>query len=223
MKKLLKSGEWTQDLYNDFMNSPLDSQTKESPRNTGLYATGSVHSSREFGDTLIQVEVEPGYKYLNLGDPSVRRKLKEKGITEIDWAALNPKIGMKRADWRVFKNREGVRFKPFDSKKFKLKDLSDTYEHLNSRQKQFFASAVKDDIAQRSAKDLSVFKTPFVSLVEEEHGRKYVSGRINSNIKSLIEQDESLESIQEKIKLWSPYLNRENKIQILRQASAPPC
>ena len=221
MKSLLEAGEYTEELYNYFMSRPLDPTRKKDLFNgPGLFAAQSIDSSQMYGDTLIQIEVEPGYKYLELNS-SVGRQLAAKGIkSPATISNLNPGIGIRYfydADWWVFRNRQGVRFKPFDSKNIKLDDLVKTHGSLYDKNRQFFTNAVKDDIVQRSVKDFSVFETPFVSLVEEERGREYVSNRINSQLNNQMSNIKNDTAIINKLKLWSPYLNRENRIKFLQQ------
>ena len=47
----------------------------------GFYVAEDLHSSRRFGDTIIQIEVNEGIKYIDLTNREILKKnLKDKGI-----------------------------------------------------------------------------------------------------------------------------------------------
>ena len=65
-KNLIKAEEMTPKLYDYFMKH-------DGISGAGLYIAEDITSSSRFGNTLIQVEVEPGYKFLDLADPHINK------------------------------------------------------------------------------------------------------------------------------------------------------
>ena len=61
-ENLLEAGEMTPKLYKHYMSF------QDSFAGTGMYVAEDVVSSIDYGGHIIQVELEPGYKYLNLLD-----------------------------------------------------------------------------------------------------------------------------------------------------------
>ena len=112
-KKLIKAGEMTPQLYKHFISK------NDSYAGGGLYVSEDITSSMIYGNSFIQVEVEPGYRYLDLLDIKIQEKLKAAGITNRDIYRLNPGVAVKdikeRYPYWVLKGQEGVRFKPPES------------------------------------------------------------------------------------------------------------
>ena len=110
---LLQVGEMTPKLYRHFMGM------NDTWAGAGLYVAEDVLSSHQFGSSLLQVEIEPGYKYLNLLDDSVQQKLESVGLTNEDVYRLNPKIAItdikENQPYWVLKEQKGIKFKPFSS------------------------------------------------------------------------------------------------------------
>ena len=71
-KILIEEGEMTPKLYNYFMD------VSDGYGGSGLYVSEDLTSSSGAGGTLIQVEIEPGHKYLDLDDPEIRKKINSK-------------------------------------------------------------------------------------------------------------------------------------------------
>ena len=119
-KRLLEAGEMTLELYKEFMSydDPF--------AGAGFYVAEEMTSSSYYGTTIIEVEVEAGYKFLNLSDPKIIKALKTKGITIGDAFSLNPEIAVKNigdddTGWWALKKREGIKFKPFSMSKVRKK------------------------------------------------------------------------------------------------------
>ncbi|MDE0092446.1 MAG: hypothetical protein OXN83_04070 [Oligoflexia bacterium] len=107
---LLRAGEMTPQLYEHFMR-------KNDPwAGAGIYVAEDISSSSQFGNTLIQVELEPGYKYLDLLDEKVVKKLEAKGLSIEDVYRLNPRVAVRdikeRKPYWTLKKREGLKFQP---------------------------------------------------------------------------------------------------------------
>ena len=180
-KNLIEANEMTPQLYNYFMNHNGIS-------GAGLYIAEDITSSSRFGNTLIQVEVEPGYKFLDLSDPHINKQLWEKKIAHSDIYRLNPKVAVKnnsRDPWWVLKSREGIKFKPFSSQRVSLDTLANSYHNLLGKpQGNFFKTSIREDILRRAQTDSFVLESPFVEILEEEYGREYVQETIKSHIAS---------------------------------------
>ena len=174
-KSLLKAGEMTPQLYKHFMS------LTDPVAGSGLYVAGDMTSSSSYGATLLQVEVEAGYKILDLSNPEVKIKLSRQGITHRNINELNPKVAVKYtedAEWFVLKAKEGIKFKPFSSEGVNLKALEDAYEATKDR-KPFLRTAIKEDILRRAEKSSEVFGSLFIHIIEEEKGTRYVQNAVN--------------------------------------------
>lgn len=185
-KSLLKAGEMTPQIYKYFMN------LKDPIAGSGLYVAGDMISSSSYGETLLQVEVEAGYRILDLSNPETKIKLSRQGITLKDVNKLNPKVAVKYAEnteWLVLKAKEGVKFKPFSSKGVNLKVLEDAFEIIKDK-RNFLKSAIKKDILKRAEKSSEVFGSLFIHIIEEEKGTQYVQNAVNHHKASLNTLDE---------------------------------
>lgn len=145
-----------------------------------IHAAEDIISSSSFGETLIQIEVEPGYRFLNLFDETVRRKLREKGISDIDLYRLSPKIAYKnqKRTWWMFHEHKGIEFKPFSSHEIKLLDLKKVYRDIEPSKKKYFTGLIQGDILSRAEKYPDVFITDLIEIVEEAYGREYVKEKV---------------------------------------------
>ena len=116
-KELLESGEITE-FYKNNSHYNLDSRNNSG---AGLYVAEDMITTSNYGPIIVQVEVEPGYRFLDLSDKTVIRKLKEKGVSLEDVYTLNPKVAVRDVDrfgndfkikskrW-VLKASEGIKF-----------------------------------------------------------------------------------------------------------------
>ena len=130
-EKLIKVGEVTPDLYEHFTNN-------RGYAGSGIYVSMDIFSSSNFGETLIQVEVPPGYKFLHSYDNEVIKKLKEKGIDFFSFDpfmssevyTLNPRIMLSDKSsygWFILKEPKDVKFKPFSPHELSLDVLYFSY------------------------------------------------------------------------------------------------
>ena len=182
-QNLIETGEMTPELHTYFMKQ-INNYS-----GAGFYISEDMASSSSFGDTLMQVEIEPGYKLLDLMDPKIQKKLKENGISNDEiFHIFHLKVGVKdtrESGWWVLKAKEGVKFKPFSSQATGLSTLSEAYEKIEKeKQKAFFKSSVKEDILKRAETNSFVLESPFVEILEEEHGHKYVKDAVNRHMAS---------------------------------------
>ena len=220
-KNLIEAGEMTPQLYNYFMEMGPREKWAGFPAGgfagQGVYISEKANLSEHFGDTLIQVEVEPGYKFLDVSDESIVRTLKAKGISLEDVYLLNPNVAVKDKAvpqaW-VLKAREGVKFKPFSSKSISLKELEDLYKKGLSR-KPFFVDLIRNDILSRAEQE--VMGSRFINFLEEEHGKQYLRDAVNRHKDSL-----GLNEINGWLKYARQYLNKETKNSLIDRALQLP-
>ena len=139
-RTLMREKELTEERFKYFMN--IRERMMAGP---GLYAADDLHSSKMFGDTIMQIEVGTKMKYIDLTDSDTLKKLEKKGITERDVYQLKPKAAVKYySQYWVFKAREGLRFQAFSSKGIPWNELNGS-----ALDKPFFREAIKDDVKNR--------------------------------------------------------------------------
>lgn len=210
----------TPELYNYFMNL----QDATVAAGEGFYVAEDLASSSRYGASLIQVELEPGYKYLDLTDPDIYSQFKKNGISEVDVYNLNPRIAVKYSGhpWWVLKGQEGVKFKPFSSREISLDTLGKAYDEiLDQPQKSFFKDAIKKDVLKRAKKNSFVLESPFVDIVEEAYGRQYVQEAVKSHIASR----PAFRALSDGIGVLNnagKYLSRTNKKRIIDMVKKIP-
>ena len=202
--ELLEAGEMTLKLYTDFM-----SRLPNSYEGGGIYVSEDIaSSSTKYGKTLIQVEVDLGYRFLDFSDKKVQRQLKRKGISIEDVYRLKPKVALRghsivwwmtkdptkgyydnpywdRNPWWILKAREGVQFKPFSSRGISLRDLEKAYDKIGQKGKDFFKNSIREDILSRAEKSADVYASSLVEIVEETYGRAYVAEAIEPYIQHI--------------------------------------
>ena len=139
---LLKSGKMTPRLHKHFMSHT-------GVADGGLYVSEDIVSSNYFGDSIIKVELEPGYKYLDLTDEEINTKIKSKGLSITDVYNLKPRVAVKydsdKPHW-VLKDQTGVKFKSFSFKGIKTRDLSHVYM---AKKDQLLRTSIKHEISKR--------------------------------------------------------------------------
>ena len=199
-KTLVEAGEMTPEIYKYFMD-------KVDPiAGSGLYVAEDISSSSflyPHHTSLIKVEIEPGYKFLDLMDPEIKVKLEEKGIIldDIYKNNLNPNIAVRDThagmdgSWWILKAREGVRFKPFsvqDMSSDELETIFDDSKKINHsfQKKMLVQEAVKTEVLKRVQSDASVFGSSLIEIVTDEYGASYVQRAVNLNKDSLENSDE---------------------------------
>ena len=208
---LIKDKKLTKERFKYFMRKDVGVLA-----GAGLYVAEDMHSSRTFGDTIIQVEVKEGMKYIDLTDVGTVSKLLNKGISEKDVYDLNPNIGIKyNSQHWVFKTREGVAFQPFSGKGIPLEELHGPA----LQEKPHFIKSIRGDILKRAEKNIStIIGSPFVDLLEEEYGSKYVRNAINRHKNSLNNVDE----INGWLKYANHYLNKGDMKKLIKKATLLP-
>ena len=163
-QNLLDAGEMTPQLYKYFSKI-----SKNDFSGAGLYAAEDPSFSSHFGETLIQIEIEPGYRFLDLTDSNVREQLRKAGITHDDVYKLNPRIAVKNTlenPWWVLKEQKGIKFTPFSSQRINLDTLVKNYNNLRGEvQREFFKDAIREDILRRAEKSIDVFGSSLVEIV----------------------------------------------------------
>ena len=209
-KNLIEAGEITPQLHNHFMN--MQSGIIAGP---GLYVSEDLHSSSRFGDTIIQVEMDEGIKYIDLTDQETLSKLKQNGISADDIYKLNPKVAVKytQPHW-VFKAREGVTFQPFSSKGIPLSELDGS-----AMTKPFFRESIKQEVLKRAEKNLpTVIGSSLISILEEEHGEQYIRNAVIHHKDSLGNIDE----VTRWLKHAGQYLNQNDIKNLINRAVLLP-
>ena len=183
-QNLIEAGEMTPQIYKYFME-----HTGGDVLGAGLYIAEDISSSSRFGGTLIQVEIEPGYKFLDLSNPKIQKKLQKKGIDREDVYMLDPKVAVKSSigkPWWVLKNQKGVQFKPFSSQEISLDILLNNYQSLDgTKQQEFFRASISKDVLMRANKNSFVLENPHaLEIIEKSYGRKYVEEAVKNHIAS---------------------------------------
>ena len=110
-RNLVRARVFKEKIFNHFMGR----DSTEAAGN-GLYVSGNPHSSRSYGDSLIQVEIAKGTRYIDLADPETSSALRRAGISNDDVYRANPKLVVRYSgedDWWVVKAKEGVTFSRF--------------------------------------------------------------------------------------------------------------
>ena len=177
----------------DQWHEATEIRSKGTRAGEGIYVSVDLHSSAILGDTLVQVEVDPGYKYLDLADKRVLEKLRAKGISYKDIRTLDPQVAIRDVregfkSWWVLKTGKGVKVKPFSSQKiplevlersyFKMEAINDDYEN---KQKSFLR-IIRKDIQSRAKKDFSVLKSPLVGGIDDTTLRDIAHRHINDHL-----------------------------------------
>ena len=218
-RNLIEAGEMTPQLYKYFMKHTGAS-------GAGVYVAENISSSSEFGDTIIQVEIEPGYKFLDLTDSDIRNQLRKKGITNEDVYRLNSKVAVKDSSgksWWVLKEQKGVKFKSFSSKDISLDILLNNYQSLDgTRQQEFFRASISEDILSRANKNSFVFENPHaLEIIEKSYGRKYVEEAVKNHMASrpLIERFSDGIEILKNI---GKYLSKADRKRIVSRGKTTP-
>ena len=122
------------------------------------------------GEILIQIETQPGYRYLNLSDINTLNSLKEAGITLQDIYKLNSHMALivpgkefselNKDELKesptilyetsqpavVFKGEIGIKITPFTGKEWSLPDLEEIVldPHCSAEQKKGFLNSIKN-------------------------------------------------------------------------------
>ena len=214
-KNLIEAGQLTPNLHRYFMEMDWEKGIRNGRPATvyagpGVYISEKANLSEIYGETLIQVEVEPGYKFLDVSDEGIVEALKVKGISLEDVYLLNPNVAVKdvteREAW-VLKAREGVKFKPFSSKNINLKELEALYQK-GLLDKPFFVNLIRDDILSRAEQE--VMGSRFINFLEEEHGKQYLRDAAHRHKDSL-----GLNEINGWLKHAGQYLNKEIKNSLI--------
>ena len=175
-------GVMTPNLYTEFM---AIHDTTSQVMGGGMYVSKSIHAYARiiYGDTITQVEVDPGVKYVDLTDYTVRETaqrilLVPDPYIEIEIARINPRIvikypaGLGVGDPWIIKSPRGVTFKPFSSREVPLRTLEEAYDEISKKEHykalSFFKEAVRADILDRMNKDPSVNRSRS-SLIRAVH------------------------------------------------------
>ena len=141
-------------------------------------------------------------------------KVKEKGFHFLKLEKTP--TSKEKKPWWVLKAKEGVKFKPFSSRGISLDILGQAY--LVSHGSSFFESSVKNDILERAKKNLpAVIGSPFINILEEEHGTSFVKKAIKSHLVSLNNVDE----IGNWLRYAGVYLNQSEIRYLIPQSCFP--
>ena len=209
-KNLLKAGEMTPQLYEHFMG-----KTNDLWAGAGLYVAEDMLSSANYGTDIIQVELEPGYRYLNLLDEKVKEKLKSAGLSINDVYRLNPRVAVtdiKTGDpYWVLKGQEGVRFKEVSLREMSLKDLYKFYS------KSKIERLIREEVLRRAKKDLfSVVGSEFIDMgfLREKYSESSIRVAVSNRISSL----NSLNEIHDLFSFGNQYIGVEERKELLRKA-----
>ena len=219
-KKLIETGEWTPELYEHYMR-----MSRNHFAGSGLYVSEYIDPefippSQDAGETLIQVEVGPDYKYLDLSKRKVQKKLKKKNIDIYRLKELDLQIAIKYSaagyDKWVLKGYKGMRFQPFSSRELNLEVLENYYDDLYGEREDFFKAAVKSDILNRIKSGISIFGSPFMEILAEAEGKASVKHSLNAFSSSVTFK--TIEEVTRWLRNGNEYLSDHNKKMVAKQA-----
>ena len=212
---LIRAGKITPQLYEHFRG-------QTGVAGGGLYMAQGPVSSSSFGNTLIQVEVEPGVKYLDLENYDTREELRKKGVSVDDVHRLNPDIAVRYSDyngWWVFKGQEGVSFKPFNGKGMTSREIDYSYkmlvakapvEVLGQQSKDFFADAVREEMVDRAKTNASLINSKIIRDMDESVLQDLVSHHASSPSSTINTTEDAITLLAR----GSQYLSPEQTKQI---------
>ena len=208
---LIKEKKFTKERLKYFMRK--DSNIQAGP---GLYVAEDLHSSSNFGETIIQIEANKGVKYIDLTDQEILKKLRDKGVNVQDIYNLNPRIAIKyNSQHWVFKTRKKVTFRPFSAKGIPLEKLQGPAFQKRS----YFREIIRKDILKRAEKNLSnIIGSPFIGFLEEEYGRGYIQNTVNRHKNSL----NSVDEINGWLRYADRYLNKGDMKNLIKRAASLP-
>ena len=219
-KKLIEAGEWTPELYEHYMR-----MSRNHFSGSGLYVSEYIDSdfipsSQDAGETLIQVEVGPDYKYLDLSKRKIQKKLKKKNIDIDRLKELDLQIAIQYSstgyDKWVLKGYKGMKFKPFSSRELSLEVLENYYDDLYGERKDFFRAAIKSDILNRINSGVSVFGSPFMDILAEAEGKASVKHSLSAFISSVTFK--TIEEVTRWLRNGNEYLSDHNKKMVAKKA-----
>ena len=267
-RTLLKAGKMTSKIHQSFMI-----ERSNQPFYEGLHVAEDISSSSAYGNNLIQVEVDPGYRFLHTSNEA-RIKLREQEIPEKDVYRLGSQIAIPyffisdrlisdlvnslislipdnfrspdllltsapiSSNWWILKAREGIKFQPFSSDGISLKDLEEAYERLEetapkhysgpfsffdkpfnlSKKRRYFEDLIREDILNRAEESVAVFRSSFIKIVEEEHGKEYVADRVHHHSRHI----KSLDEAARWFKYAGNYLSEADKKRIVERTKQLP-
>ena len=226
MNSLLSAGELTPELHARFMSIEGDPERQRMGK--GVYIADNPYSSLNYGDTLIEVKIAKGHKFLDITNPDIMNQLKEQGITVQNLRELPSSVIISYDNnFMVIKGREGVTFKPFSIQGWTLDQII-TKLPLGLR-RPFFEQAIGKDIAKLfndKPPPIDFYFDPRVQglleIVETEKGKKYVQ----NIVKSLINEDKiPIESVNEGAKFLNnvgEYLSDQETQKIIQKAKNLP-
>ncbi|MDE0092445.1 MAG: hypothetical protein OXN83_04065 [Oligoflexia bacterium] len=205
---LLRAGEMTPQIYNHFMSK------NDTWAGAGLYVAEDIVSSHMYGNAIIQVELEPGYRYLNLRDKEVLEKLKSAGLTNKDVYELNPRVAVtdikEGQPYWVLKKQEGVTFKTFSPQGIPLKDLETAFILKRSPA---FLSIIQEETLRRAKQDLSsIVASPLIEVLETEYSEQSIRSAVRNRISSL----ENIEEGRNLLIFTEKYLELEDEKALVR-------
>ena len=192
---ILFDGKVTPEIYGYFMQF----KAHFSLAGPGLYVYKSPENGLLEGEVLIQMETEPGYRYLDLSDEKILKSLREKGVILEDVYRLNSNVALNIPDkWPldlgveydpekvdevlydiyqpkiVFKSHEGVKVTSFSGKGLSLDTLTDVLLHndLSKEQEKYFLDSVKANIKKRVKRYIALLD-PENKISKEKRAREF--------------------------------------------------
>lgn len=207
---LIKAGEMTPKLYELTMRR-YKSYTSDRSE-AGLYVSKDPVSSEAFGEIIIQVRIDPNYKYLDTNNPHILKSLREKGINIYDVYALNPRIMLRDGTggtWYVLKGQEGIKFEPFSIKDVSLKDISlEELGEIYRRKKERNTNRLFQQIFNNSS----------IRETEREYGRGYLRKKIRTYISRIT----SIKEVNSALEFSDRYLTEKEIRDLIEKAKSLP-
>lgn len=174
----------------------------------GIYVDEFGHGF--FGDqALIQVEVEEGYRYLDLSNERILQSLKEKGITLEDVYRLNSNVALMGpydyetfASKIIFQGTQGIKIVPLTGKGLSLSGLVDLLmdDGRSEEKQETILNAIKEDIQNRAERYIALLD-PQKRVSEAKLNRELrkLSGKSSDAVVSFIDVGDNLLILGDKI------------------------
>ena len=219
---LLSAEELTSDLHNYFMSMKTD--PKRQAMGKGVYVAQDPVSSKDFGETLIEVEIKQGQKFLDITNPDIMRQLTAKGITVQNLKELPSSVIISYDNnFMVIKGREGVTFKPFSTQGISLEQLNLVIEDRPLvKNDATFRQAILDRFSNNPGPILTTTNnSPFLKIVEKAQGKQYIQNTLHQVI-----ENNSIQTLDEGARLLrstsSYYLSPQDRQKLIKQSKNLP-
>lgn len=193
---LFPDGQISLEIYESFMNFKEDFDIA----GPGIYVNAPPEERPPSGEVLLQIETQPGYRFLNLSDETTLRTLKEQDISLKDVYRLDSGIALEGFETSnhpiyskyrfVFKGKEDLKITPFTGKGiplFKLMDIVLSLDDLPPENERFFLLSIQKDLKERVEKYISIMEKDISKKeLEREFSQQFAADILYTKASSLI-------------------------------------